>query len=257
MKNVRIILCILSVAVIGCSDDINKPESNSTEELNYITMSHVLQLGTPYNGIMSAMYYEQGNYNYYDYYGRAAVFQNTDPMQKVNAGVATIANNVTNPYSNNEYHNKNEITFGQVVNFGITGNSQNGISAFSEQMYIPQKIHAIIPGGVLQISKSQGMTITWNTDSNNDKGVFIGLDYQIIESNNIDGNMPDEPIITYENVDDNGTYDITPAKLSSYPVGSIIELIAARGNYNYISVNSRTYLLLGYTSYIYKFEVVY
>jgi hypothetical protein len=236
-----IILCIFcTMLLIGCSESVNSPGS-SKEIKNFPSIF----TGEPdINGVLVASCIEDAIQGFEDYYRKGAIFQNIDPLVKIDGGDAIIAGTTIHSDADFEYHNLVAFDFGTTHVFSLAGN-QN-VQPFSTQMYVPQSIHMVIPNNVEEISKSNGLTITWESDNNNNNGVYIGFEYDIVLSNEDNPSMPDDPIFNYLNTEDDGSFTITTTHLSSFPTGSTINIIIGRGNIETVSVGNRKYRLIGY-----------
>lgn len=127
----------------------------------------------------------------------------------------------------------------KVSTWAISGNAQTAVPTFSKSMYVPEEISIITPTGLddhqnpVTISKSSGISITWNTDPQNEVGVLVVLEFH----NKMFEPDPSEPDVRFAKVvPDNGSYTITPQDLVDFPDGEKVSLSVTRGNYFFDTV---------------------
>jgi hypothetical protein len=252
---------IIICTITSCKKDI--VEETVKEKMHPI----VAKLGgiTPDEGTITySVYGEQtptGTPNFY--YNGAAQFFTTnllDPSECEDVGTIYFGNiplntNTTywgtNIYQFEAAHKGNPVNttqFGANVQFRITGGWSSYDTA-SVGFYVPEKIYltplALTCGGPRISQGGLPHIINWNADPNN-KDVAIILVYNGPESKKNNPLLSDQTFSETIVANDIGTYSVTAADLSSFPIGSVIEIYVARSGEDVINSNGKTIDVVGY-----------
>jgi hypothetical protein len=138
--------------------------------------------------------------------------------------------------------------YGKQTQFSMK-NSSNQI--LSTNIYIPMEIKltsGFSPNNAVILKN--GQTITWNSDSQNTKGVVIVIEYDpdLNTNQNIVSNYPNY-ISKVIGLEDNGSYTFKEQDLSSFPVGASVRFTIGRAGFSLFQpANSQeTYSLCGYS----------
>jgi hypothetical protein len=134
--------------------------------------------------------------------------------------------------------------FGSFNTFKITGNSP--YDSGSARFYIPAKIIMSSPL-TYQLSKSNGVTVTWTPDQNYNGQTYIKVQYKGALSHDHNSSLPSADVYFNDQVSDAlGSYTITSGQLSNMPVGGFVEITIGRGSYSEASIgNDKSVLFVG------------
>jgi hypothetical protein len=256
-KHVFFLLTIL--AIFGCN------KRNAGNIINDIAKPLFWINSWPYHS-------SQGSFNFYVhrsgcnskvYYMSGTVYRDTAQRDTttVDGGLMSIGGLSFNPNISNDNHYGGPIpladtgtaknNFGTTVSYNLAGNTSTSIDAFPTSLYIPVEIKLTNPGCCQTgISISNSLTITWNADPNNNKGVYISVVY--------DGPTSHARNSTFSNITskidawatDNGSYTFSSSDITSgsFPVGGIAYVVIGRGNSAYVNtINGQWYQVSGYT----------
>ena len=95
------------------------------------------------------------------------------------------------------------------------------------------------------LSKSNGYTLYWNADANNNLPVQISFQYDEFASKFFSPNLtfPKEDIQITKFVTDEGQFNFSPSDLAKFPSGGAIRVSISRGSFSYQKSNSKNILL--------------
>lgn len=128
--------------------------------------------------------------------------------------------------------------FGKKIHISLEGSATYRTTFEDSLFYVPNEITysaSFLQSKTYNANNSQN--ITWETDPNNPNGIlYIAIVYEAVESNLYDQSMPDTSYVqAFLEVPDNGSYTITPDKVSNLPTNSTVSITLARGNYEVIT----------------------
>lgn len=95
------------------------------------------------------------------------------------------------------------------------------------------------------LSKSNGYTLYWNADANNNLPVQISFQYDEFASTFVSPNLtfPKEDIQITKFVKDEGQFYLSPSDLAKFPSGGAIRVSISRGSFSYLKSNNKNVLL--------------
>lgn len=138
--------------------------------------------------------------------------------------------------------------WGSDLDIALTNSANN----FTYSLPLPLSIKLLMafPNGTsTQFSKSAGISVAWNEDQNNADKVYMKLTYQASPTiSYLNANAPDIGVSIFFELDDNGSYILSPADLASLPSNSYVEISIFRGNLSLVTAGNANYDVLGYTS---------
>ncbi len=258
--------------ILSCSENGNPLDLKKIK--NQISIFNILQTNGNFDGkkhgIMQLVEIKYLYNNPKSYYGGFAnIYLDTINSISVNAGNVVISDRTGFIFDSTRINTygfepgeidlgtTNLFTFGSTSTWSCSGNATNGILPFSTSMYVPTKFVLSNTFDNFQISKNSGITFTWNQDNNNALGVGIILEYLVAESRDKDSTLTSSYFNWQQLVIDNGSFTLTPAMLSQFPVGAYVRLRIGRGNYKeYINSDNKNYLLVASTSYMLILRIV-
>jgi len=228
-----VVICIISLSV-GCSDTLTNSSKNSPS----------------YNGMFNTFILTEEQYESLDgiFYTEAATVFTAPPQYSVDGrvfksratkdilisgGILTASDRVVDSFylGGHLYQwtvgmgSDNTLpTFDGIGKWSLHGDS---IAAFSTTMASPKIINISGPSRY-DIPKDIGIQVTWNADSNNTAGVKIVVVYQAWASRREDPLLTTDDISYSASTTDDGSYTISPANLSSFPIGGIINIYVLR-----------------------------
>jgi len=154
-------------------------------------------------------------------------------------------------YSNVNLDDMSEIfggTFEMELNSNqLVVNKNSSPSNSVESVYIPNLIQVQFSG--LQNGKIiEGSQISWNSDSDNENGVVLGIEYNPLS-------QLEESIVTQKSdrllkgvtLVDNGSYTISQQDLIDYPSNAMLTFYIGRAGYSITSDGAKDYSLAGLT----------
>ncbi len=167
----------------------------------------------------------------------------------VDGGEATIADVNVSYHPQLGYYSASPGTFGESSEWGLAGNPEHDIPAFSDNMYLPEEIEFSSPVSTRDsigridatVSKGEGITVTWNPDPTHDGEVAVGFLYRGDED---DG---EGAFGRYELTEDDGHYVISSGELDDLPVGGEVILMIARVNGKVMGTSTHKFFVYGYT----------
>ncbi len=246
-----IALLIFSVVIGGCNSDPSEPSNQlgvSPQTPWFLSMPIQANYGhfyvTSQSSGVSTLYNSGG-----------LIYSSTAQTQTTNGGVMTASSLQIAPDSNDVYFATAQPVFGSVAVWGLSGNISSGIPSFSDTMYVPDEIVMTFPTANTTISKSAGVTVTWNQDTNNDT-VAVWLQYDYAVSRFADSTISSAPYSKYWLTTDNGQFQISTSQLSSIPTGGYASIIIARGNSKLIGPSTHKFVVYGATTASGVFKVV-
>lgn len=126
-----------------------------------------------------------------------------------------------------------------------------------EKIYIPEVIYTTFDN--LKNEKvAEGTTITWNADTENEKGVFLGIEYSPYSQSKkeIIQDSP-ERLLKGFNLPDKGTYTITKEDLADFPDNASITFYVGRAGYNVVldKDTGKDYSIAGISVFTADFQV--
>ncbi len=264
-KTYKLILAIsLLLTIFGCkrdskeADAVSKGKSlihalasvggMSEGEINYSvycntdSVNHRLDSNITYNG--SAQFFTDNTF---------------DPSQCEDVGTVNIGGinfNTNRPYwGGNAYYftltNRvsgiNNSQFGSVVNFGISGGGS--YASGNVNIYVPQRIFlSPLPptcGNNTIYQSHLPYIINWNLDPSNSQ-VAIVIEYDGFRSHRNNPLLADDTYLTTISTPDNGSYSITSSDLSSFPLGSVLNIYVSRSGLGLISTSGKTISVVAY-----------
>ena len=133
-----------------------------------------------------------------------------------------------------------------------------------EQMYVPKQMDAriSIDNNVAGVSKQTGLSVNWTTDNDplNDKGILIELFYDAYTNKSVSTNptaLPNDNVIQYVVVPDNGNYTLTSSDLVNLPSNTNITIKIHRGNFRTVNIGQKENVsLLAYSQVYNAFTLV-
>jgi hypothetical protein len=264
MKKIELIF-LLSIAFCSC----NKKNENTSLTLNS---------SKPTNSVVSAFqsqnYPDPGLISYYawgtastsgnevlfdghaEFFPDSSLTGQVENVGTVNFGIINIDTNVTR-FGTHDYNfikpncidPNNYSNWGINSNFGISGGGT--YAPFQANFYVPEIIYLTPIAAVCNISSLNYPTISksnpttvlnWNIDPNNAQ-VAIIFNYDGARSSSINSGLSSTSFSTYAVGPDNGTYSVSIADLSAFPVGGILDVYVGRGNdENVISNGKEVYV---------------
>ena len=249
-SRIKIIGCgLLSLSIgicaIGCND-----ESGPTQPVPaYLSLPFPWgKSPVPTHGqIYATARTNVGNFEV-QYYSGGKIYSSTDHTQPAVDGGAMLVSGIGITHAPEiGYMSAGESVFGGVGMWGLAGNGQHGVPAFTDSMYLPSILHMAAPGYLSTISRAGGVAVQWNPDANKDS-VVVGFMYDISASRFVDSTLPaDLQYSWYRTAPDNGAYSIPASALNGLPVGGIIQLIVARGNAKLGGTSAKKFHMYGYT----------
>lgn len=252
MKN--IIIIILSVIIFNaCKEEPIEASKNNDGITIFPIFNNLSFSDTRGTIIFSATRLHQNAYSGFDYQARAQVYNNSNRDSLVNAGNIMIGN--FNLIFNSNYQSYNEGNtpnfnstsnyFGDDVDIKILGNQS--IDSSTINFYSPDRIEMSL-SNLTELSKSNSLNITWNTDNNNPNDVYIAVVYDGLNSNYMDSTLSEDSETIYlESTDDDGAYTIPSNVFSNLDLGSSIYIIIGRGNYKIDGNSNDKYMCISYT----------
>lgn len=191
------------------------------------------------------------------FFNDSTLSDSTEDVGAVSFGSITINTNVAT-YGTRDYqfsasdrtNGSNPSQWGTNVTFGIGGGSST-YSAFTQSMYVPEVIYldgfthsctSILP----QLSKSNPVTLTWNSDANNTTVAVVFM-YDGAASYANNSSLSSSTYTTTVTTADNGSYSITTSDLAAYSVGSVVEIYVGRSNDMQVISNGKTVNVTAYT----------
>lgn len=245
-----------ALLLASCTPEPAEPNADTADASHY--MSFLAGDGN-YYGRLTLMTSTGGMATQHVYNYVAEIFNNSErkPVHLVDPGGVTIGNLELQPRSNGNAvvygvqetdadspeHVRNT---GQVINWSVQGNPDNGTPAFSTDMYMPANVVLTLPKGK-SFSKAEGLLCRWNADPENPGKTFIHVEYRTFWSHRRDPNLPNERRAFTVEVDNRiGERLLTPKELEDMPVGGEIDVTLVRGNMKMVTAADRDYQLLGY-----------
>lgn len=235
--------------LISCQESENHPNPSSVPSNVFTALSSSATAPSQVHGVVQLQAFSVGGDHVYNLFADiySDPYDNTDASmstKRVDAGKISIgafqANAIlssTNvPYYNEHFSGPNyDLEAGNTINFNVVGSTDFSAVA-NTSFYVPDEIHA----SVNAMSKSQGISLTWNADGSNPNGQFFiwayydyGLHGNDDPANNLPSNTRDTRPTFYQIVPDNGQFTIPPSALQNFPVGGRVDIIVGRGNYAY------------------------
>jgi hypothetical protein len=141
--------------------------------------------------------------------------------------------------------------FGNEISIEMDGANQQPPVLFSENLKIPDPIFITSPiiENSLTTTLGRNFEVSWNADSENNKGVFIAVTF--------DSQSPWNPLFKETesvakvlHVEDSGYYSLTSTDFSGIPAGARVELWVGRGNFvetTDASTQQKAYIIYCYT----------
>ncbi len=253
-NSITLSLILSIIALLSCSDTEKNPAAVRDVKLGSLDFVDLL-LGTPPEsyGHVSVTAHGSASKNVVSVYSVDGAIS-TLPKYKnqVYGGIMTAADvNVdANPDDYFDYYAQfgpdapSHPTFGGNGVFGIAGNTANAVPAWTTTMYVPHAIFLLTPElstTNATISKSTGLTLSWNADPNNTLGVGI----EIIQTTDMP--LPYHVWNTIET--DDGEYTITPSDLAAFEPGETCYIGIGRMNFKFVEADNKDYTVyaLSYT----------
>jgi hypothetical protein len=142
--------------------------------------------------------------------------------------------NISNQDLRSVFGNKFEI---ELTNSNVFAKTSEAITESLSSVYIPE----VVSSSFSNLSQGKvvvGTIINWNTDSLNENGVVIGLEYNpLAQYDELIVKEKSDRLLTGLTVEDNGSYTVTAEDLAQYPSNAMMTLYVGRAGYN-ITTNS-------------------
>lgn len=169
----------------------------------------------------------------------------------LDAGDFEINGNKVTKTADNVWRDRNLVSgsgiFGANSSFAITGNSANSINPVSVNMYLPAEIE-LAAIGTNELSQTTGATFHWTADPSYGGEVHVKVTYKSTISRDSDPSLPANDITFFDAVPDSqGSYTLTPADLSGFPVGGILDVVLGRGVATTVNTGNHNVIIAGAT----------
>jgi hypothetical protein len=129
----------------------------------------------------------------------------------------------------------------------ISFKTKTGISgSFESSFKLPNNLKLRINNGVspTNVSKSKGIEITWNEDSNNGLPLFLNVMYnKAFSQKNKREALPNNLIQVAKQIADNGKFVVTAQDLKDFPVDGSVAIELIRGSYKLVNIENRKAVL--------------
>jgi len=110
-------------------------------------------------------------------------------------------------------------------------------------MYVPELIDLTLSNPE-EFDKTQNLTFTWNSDANN-SDVYVRLKYSKGLNEMVNPSMTWSNIVMNYTTNDDGSFTINSSDLSGLPVGGLVDVIIARGNYTFAGSTQKHLIFAG------------
>ena len=239
MKRIRMLagmsLLALAVLTVGCGDE----PTSTVEDVQDSFFSTTSKSPTYGQMYASSMWTRQSGSASYDCGGQ--VFNNTGHDAHVSGGGMMVSDRSAEERSPGLYRTMKAPVFGSFATWSLSGNSSAGIPAVLDSMYLPSEIRILSPS-VNTLSRSQNLTIQWNTDPNNG---YVKI--QLRDASEPTDTTGEQQYNWNTIVADNGSYTIPSTILSNIPTDGLAVVTLTRGESKTIGTTHKFHIY-GYTS---------
>jgi hypothetical protein len=260
-------ICILCsfVSFSACKKNISSDTATVSKKKPFMDLLDGISNGQI---VMEAIRYQSGN-SLATYSAGANVFSDTAQTTPIDVGTIGIGPTYTMT-SNSLYGfqygfgaitgsdtTKAQACFGASTTFSGTGNSGNGVNAFSQSFYVPKEMILLSPANG-NISISSSFPLTWNSDGSNSNGVYIYIHYDGTINHAMNSALPSTDVWISKSgtVTDNGSNSFSSGDLGTLPLGGIVQVIVARGSASGVTTNNSLFIgMYGYTMAMQSFTV--
>lgn len=195
---------------------------------------------------------------YADFYNRSNLSSGNVNVGPITIGDINMPMGYKNQYSIRDADTaivqKLNTLWGTAINWSIGGNDSSGFDAFNHSMYIPVKLNVGVIGledsftRQVDINKRSNITVTWNADTLNKKGIAIqvlsdsrlGKDGYIDTTSNKEWEYASNTIVT----EDDGSYTLKPIDFRNMPHPYTITILVARKSSADITIQGKKIQLL-------------
>lgn len=156
------------------------------------------------------------------------------------------------------FASSNANNFSKVTAFSALGNSNYGVAAFDDSIYVPKVVELTGPFTGTTIgshSKTNSMIVTWNSDVSNPNNAVVFLKYCAGPSNRADSTLPDTSYTKGYVVTDNGSYTIPSTEFSGFSANSYVQVGVGRLNDGTKLAGGKRYHIIGFSHAVAMFTV--
>ncbi len=239
MVYTKIVLVLLLIVLIGCSDSSNPTDSSGKTNSNLAGYPVPDISGTDINGVLTTIQVEIANpipgfpgittnigFAYFgngENAGKVSVNANEVPLTNQGGTNMYMLPSPSNPLAmlTNVYFNGSSHTW------AVSGGGS--VASFTGSVSSPVTFNMIAPVAGTTVSKSQALQVTWGS------GTSSKVLIQIVSTGSNNAKV-------YPEQSDNGSFTIPAADLSSFSGDCMVYIV--KYNYNIISANSKNYALI-------------